>query len=187
MPILGQVERIRDLGLGSSYHKMVWHACLDCGVERWVLFRSGVPQSLRCHPCGAKVGAEKRRGQRMGPRASNWRGGRQLLRNGYIMVTLSPADPYAAMGTKTRHRAVYEHRLVMARHLGRLLTTEEQVHHLNGDKTDNRIENLELLSQREHSAKHHAEIRELRKRVKQLEAEVASLTERLREHQAATP
>jgi hypothetical protein len=61
---------------------------------------------------------------------------------GYVAVALRPDDPFFAMARGDG--SVLEHRLVLAEHLGRPLTMDEFVHHKNGDRKDNRLDNLEL-------------------------------------------
>jgi len=77
------------------------------------------------------------------PRARrNARGEGSITRYGYRAVTVR-ADDLRLTGGATR---VLEHRLVMARALDRPLYEDENVHHINGDRLDNRLENLELWS-----------------------------------------
>lgn len=81
------------------------------------------------------------------------------------------------------NRQVKDHRALMAIHLGRPLGDSEVVHHRNGDKSDNRIENLEIISASDHTVFHMTELaeenRRLVARVEELEKEVRCLYERL--------
>lgn len=76
-----------------------------------------------------------------GPESHAWRGG-VTVHNGYRFLRLNEDDPLYAMAGNNSYAA--EHRVVMARSLGRILTRKETVHHKNGDRLDNRLENLQL-------------------------------------------
>jgi hypothetical protein len=94
--------------------------------------------------------------------------------NGYLFLRLYSDHPYYSM--VNHDKVVLIHRLVMAQHLGRPLLPSEQVHHINGVRDDNRVENLKLVSADEHSTYSHfckdcplrKEIRLLRFQIKQL-------------------
>ena len=72
----------------------------------------------------------------------NWNGGKRTSSQGYLEIK-SPNHPF-----RNKQNYVPEHRLIVEKHLGRYLTKDEVIHHINEIKTDNRIENLYLFSKR---------------------------------------
>ena len=88
-----------------------------------------------------------------GIKSRAWKGGVVTHgRTGYIMLHKDIIDvEYKAMVPKTKEYLL-EHRYVMAKYLKRCLSRFELVHHLNGNKKDNRIENLEIVSPSQHRA-----------------------------------
>ena len=70
-----------------------------------------------------------------------WKGGTPQRPDGYLLIRI-----------KKKYRLAHRH--IMEEHLGRKLMRKEQVHHINGNRADNRIENLMLLGIKEHSKLH---------------------------------
>lgn len=99
----------------------------------------------------ANIGkASKGRIHPKGEKSHGWKGGKYTTkRDGYVFI-YCPKHPFAKKSGSGGGGYVLEHRLVMEKHLGRYLTKEEDVHHINGIKNDNRLENLKLVSHFNH-------------------------------------
>ncbi len=152
MPKIGDIEHGGDIGKEKN-HKYIWQACLDCGKERWVRLLGIQPASHRCMACAPKANPNNAWTGR-GALHASWKGGRRINATGYVLIWLSPDDFFYSMADKNGH--VAEHRLVMAKHLKRCLASWELIHHKNGDKQDNRLENLEMTTSGSHMREHHA-------------------------------
>jgi len=105
----------------------------------------------RTEPSGAQEPTRKGRGPGALPGERNpfWKGGRTIASNGYVLVKRPEHHLADVRGY------VYEHRLVMEEKLGRPLEPGEIPHHINGSKTDNRPENLELMGSHAEHRLHH--------------------------------
>ncbi len=141
------VQRSRTF---ESRHRGV---CPDCGVS----IVRGVGY---CRKCASKY----RRSNLRGADNANWKGGRIIGKDGYARLRTERPD----------RRTPYEleHRVLWEQAFGPL-PKWHIIHHLNGIKSDNRLENLAAMSRADHHTKHaepyEARIRALEARIRELE------------------
>jgi hypothetical protein len=159
--MLGDILAGRFIGKNGS-DRYIWAACIDCGAERWVRMRKG-NYAQRCRACGLRHNRCPQKIARLGVRTSD----------GYIRIHQSLVEPFFHV-MALKGGSIPEHRLIMARHIGRNLHRWEVVHHINGIKDDNRIENLQLISDTRHE-----QITILENCIAQLEKENAILKSQL--------
>lgn len=126
---------------------------LSCPVCNKPHYRklSEIRKGIRCCSKRCAYQSENYRTNRLAEKHPSWKGGRTHSGGGYILVRVRP-------NSKSSSVQVQEHRLVMAKHLNRELSPSEIVHHKNGNRTDNRIQNLVLMTRSAH-LKHHLQER----------------------------
>lgn len=156
--------------IGKGAGRYIWSKCPSCEKRRWLKLgrRGGL-----CGSCSAKKNHFTSAPWRRREKSVWWKGGR-FYTDGYIFVNLAEDDFFYPM-TRKRTHYVQEHRLVMAKHLNRCLLPWEVVHHKNGIRDDNRLENLLLLP----DDKYHVVDRTLKSRIKTLEGENGKLRAQL--------
>jgi HNH endonuclease len=115
----------------------------DCGCGQLIEYyncRGGIKQYKKGHNVSGFI--------KHGSEHPSWRGGRTIDKNGYVRIW-KPDGPRFGMKAYG-----LEHIMIMEGHLGRKLKPDERVHHINEIKTDNRIENLMVLTDMVHKRYH---------------------------------
>ena len=161
--------------VGCSYSAVV-HAVRKHQLE--IPHRKTYAVTVDKSEIGKEAYRKKYPNGRFGKEASNWKGGRRVA-NGYIFL-YTPDHPLA---TKAKPY-IQEHRLVVEKELGRYLATDEVVHHMDGNRQNNEIGNLEVQIRGEHVSDHFKashEVTELRKQMIYLEDENTRRRQRVTE------
>jgi hypothetical protein len=121
-----------------------WNKGIPCSEE--------VKQKLRNRWLGTKLPQETKekirnalKGKNRGPNNGNWKGG--IKRTGKYSYITTQNGMY-----------ISEHRYIMEKILNRKLNSDEVVHHINGRRDDNRIENLVVMNKVDHSYMHTKEL-----------------------------
>lgn len=121
--------------------------CIKCRLAPSIKFCKGCGKRLHrairkwCKKCYLKELSKRKQD---GSSNKMWKGGKTKHSKGYIYIKKRD-HPFC-----DKQGYIFEHRLIIEKEIGRYLQPDEIVHHINGIKDDNRIENLKIMKQSEH-------------------------------------
>ncbi|MEK9207166.1 MAG: HNH endonuclease [Patescibacteria group bacterium] len=125
--------------------------CIKCRIAPSIKFCKGCNKRLNrairnwCKRCYLKELSSRKQYGSFNP---IWKGGITMHSDGYIYIK-DRSHPFS-----DKQGYVLEHRIVMEKHIGRYLSKNEIIHHMNEVKNDNRIENLRIMTLSEHTILH---------------------------------
>jgi hypothetical protein len=125
--------------------KMIETTCDNCGKmfqRREAEIKFNQRMGMKRAYCSRACWRASLHQSRQGPSNPNWNGGRYIRRDGYVEIRVDGVERL-------------EHNYLMEKKMGRELKRGELVHHMNGIRTDNRMENLKLMTISEHMRIHH--------------------------------
>jgi hypothetical protein len=163
------IDGTKILYLTNGSERKVQLKCDNCGKISETTYhnytigqkRNGNTGKTQCKTCAVKDSSKKRIGQipwnkgkplpdsQRGENHPSWKGGRYIDAHGYVMIHC----PKENATCKWDHYRK-EHTVIMEKYLGRELNKNEIVHHIDGDKTNNKLDNLILCSNSEHRDMH---------------------------------
>lgn len=122
-------------GKDGNGTKTTWECVCECGSGVRKHYTTNNLIAGNAKSCGCLAACH-----RTGSKNWKWRGGRTRSESGYVTVRV-----WDYPGT-LKSISIHEHVYVMAKFLGRPIREKESIHHKNGVRDDNRLENLELWS-----------------------------------------